>query len=159
MAAARPSRCDPSPLGRGQGEGRDRPLDPHPDPLPPAGEEIRAKALELGFHAVGFAPAALGPEARERLRAFLAAGQHGEMGWLADRAEQRAHPRALWPEARSVIALGLSYAPDDDPLAALARPDRGNISVYARNRDYHDVVKGMLKHLGRVHRQPLRRRR
>ena len=113
-----------------------------------AGAAIRARALELGFHAVGFAPAALGPEARERLRTFLAAGQHGEMDWMASRAEQRAHPQALWPEARSVIALGLSYAPDDDPLAALAQPGRGNISVYARNRDYHDVVKGMLKQLG-----------
>ncbi len=69
------------------------------------------------------------------------------MGWLADRADQRAHPRNLWPEARSVIALGLSYAPDDDPLAVLAQKDRGGISVYARNRDYHDVMKGMLKHL------------
>ncbi|GAC1339803.1 MAG: tRNA epoxyqueuosine(34) reductase QueG [Acetobacteraceae bacterium] len=109
--------------------------------------QIRAKALDLGFHAIGFAPATLGPEARQRLAAFLEAGQHGDMGWLADRAEQRAHPQALWPDARSVIALGLSYAPDDDPLAVLARPDRGGISVYARNRDYHDVVKGMLKHL------------
>jgi epoxyqueuosine reductase len=108
---------------------------------------IRGKALELGFHAVGFAPATLGPEARTRLAAFLAAGQHGEMGWMADRAEQRAHPQALWPEARSLVALGLSYAPDDDPLAALTRRDRGGISVYARNRDYHDVIKGMLKHL------------
>jgi epoxyqueuosine reductase len=108
---------------------------------------IRDKALALGFDAVGFCRADLGPEARTRLADFLAAGQHGDMGWLADRAEQRADPRALWPEARSVIALGLSYAPDDDPLAALHRRDRGAISVYARNRDYHDVVKGMLKHL------------
>ena len=112
-----------------------------------ARDAIRAKALALGFHAVGFAPAALGPETRDRLAAFLAAGHHGEMGWLADRAEERSHPQALWPEARSVVVLGLSYAPDDDPLAVLACPDRGGISVYARNRDYHDVVKGMLKHL------------
>ncbi|HJS85409.1 MAG TPA: tRNA epoxyqueuosine(34) reductase QueG [Acetobacteraceae bacterium] len=108
---------------------------------------IRNKALALGFDAVGFCRAELGPEARARLAAFLAAGQHGDMGWLAARAEQRSHPRALWPEAASVIALGLSYAPEDDPLAALSEPDRGNISVYARGRDYHDVVKGMLKHL------------
>jgi epoxyqueuosine reductase len=109
---------------------------------------IRARALELGFDAIGFAPADLAPEARDRLRAFLAAGQHGEMGWLAARAEQRSHPQALWPAARSVICLGLSYAPGGDPLAALGRRDRGSISVYARNRDYHDVLKGMLKHLG-----------
>ncbi len=108
---------------------------------------IRDYAMALGFHAIGFAPAALGPEARERLAAFLAAGQHGEMSWMAERAEQRANPQALWPEAKTVIVLGLSYAPHDDPLAVLARPDRGGISVYARNRDYHDVVKGMLKQL------------
>ena len=112
-----------------------------------ARDAIRAKALASGFDAVGFAPAELGPEARDRLGAFLAAGHHGDMGWLADRADQRAHPRALWAEARSVVALGLSYAPEGDPLATLARPSRGNISVYARNRDYHDVVKGRLKHL------------
>ncbi len=108
---------------------------------------IRDKALALGFDAVGFAAAELGPEVRARLAAFLQAGQHGQMGWMADRADQRAHPRALWAEARSVIALGLSYAPEEDPLANLAAPSVGNISVYARNRDYHDVVKGRLKHL------------
>ena len=110
-------------------------------------DAIRAKALALGFHAVGFAPADLGPEVRERLGDFLAAGHQGDMGWLAERAEQRSHPRALWPEARTVIALGLGYAPEGDPLATIRQPDRGNISVYARNRDYHDVMKGMLKHL------------
>jgi len=69
------------------------------------------------------------------------------MGWLAERSEQRSQPSALWPEARTVIALGLSYAPTGDALVALGQPDRGNISVYARNRDYHDVLKGKLKHL------------
>ena len=119
-----------------------------PDQPARAASAIRAKALALGFDAVGFAPAALAPEARARLHAFLAAGQHGEMGWLAERAEQRSHPRALWPEAANVICLGLSYAPAEHPLATLAQPGRGNISVYARNRDYHDLAKGMLKHLG-----------
>jgi epoxyqueuosine reductase len=109
---------------------------------------IRDRALALGFSAIGFAPAALGGDARERLAAFLAAGQHGDMGWLAERTEQRTNPTTLWPEARSVIVLGLSYAPPDDPLASLARPDCGTVSVYARGRDYHAVVKGMLKHLG-----------
>ena len=108
---------------------------------------IRDRALSLGFDAIGFTAAELGPEARTRLSDFLAAGQHGDMGWLADRAEQRAHPQALWPEARSVVALGLSYAPEDDPLASLSQPDRGTISVYARHRDYHDLMKGKLKHL------------
>ena len=110
-------------------------------------EAIRAKALALGFDAIGFARAELAPEARTRLRDFLAAGHHGTMGWLADRTEQRSQPQALWPEARSVICLGLTYAPEDDPRANLDHGEIGNISVYARNRDYHDVVKGMLKHL------------
>ena len=119
---------------------------PARDPLPASA--IRAKALSLGFDAVGFAPAALGPQARERLAAFVAEGQHGDMGWLAERSDQRSHPQSLWPGARSVICLGLSYAPAEDPLDTLGRPARGNIAVYARNRDYHDVAKGMLKHLG-----------
>jgi epoxyqueuosine reductase len=114
------------------------------DPKP----AIRDRALALGFDAVGFCRAELGAQARDRLRDFLQAGQHGDMGWLADRAAERSHPQALWPEARSVVALGLSYAPAEDPLAVLGHPDRGAISVYARNRDYHDVLKGMLKHLG-----------
>ncbi len=112
-----------------------------------AADAIRERARALGFDAVGFAPASLGGEARAGLAAFLAAGSHGDMGWLAERADQRGDPARLWPEARSVVSLGMSYAPEDDPLATLARPDRGNISVYARNRDYHDVVKGKLKHL------------
>jgi len=81
------------------------------------------------------------------LAAFLAAGQHGDMGWLATRTEQRSHPRALWQDARSVIVLGLTYAPLDNPLEPLAMADRGTISTYARGRDYHDLMKGRLKHL------------
>ncbi|WP_256024550.1 tRNA epoxyqueuosine(34) reductase QueG [Roseomonas sp. GC11] len=110
---------------------------------------IRDEALRLGFDAVGFAPAHLGPEVRARLDAFLAAGMHGQMGWLADRAEQRAHPQALWPEAVSVIALGMNYGPEENPLALLDQRDRGAISAYARNRDYHDIVKKRLKALAR----------
>src|SRR3954466_15981929 len=96
-------------------------------------------------------PASAGREGgwgvRERLAAFLAAGQHGDMGWLASRTNERGDPCGLWPDARSVIATGVSYAPDRDPLATLDLPDRGTISVYAQGRDYHDPVKGMLKHL------------
>lgn len=69
------------------------------------------------------------------------------MGWMADNAERRAHPATLWPDVRSVVMLGLNYGPDFDPLASLARRDRGTISVYARSRDYHDVIKGKLKEL------------
>ena len=124
-----------------------RQLTRNPDDPPSAAGLIRDRALALGFDAVGFCRAELGPEARSRLADFLAAGQHGDMGWLARRTEQRSHPQSLWPAARSVIALGLSYAPQEDPLATLDKPDRGSISVYARHRDYHDVAKGKLKHL------------
>ncbi|WBV42139.1 tRNA epoxyqueuosine(34) reductase QueG [Pseudoroseomonas cervicalis] len=110
---------------------------------------IRDEALRLGFDAVGFAPARLGPEVRARLDAFLAAGMQGEMGWLADRAEQRAHPQALWPEAVSVIALGMNYGPDHDPRDLQAQREVGAISVYARHKDYHDIVKKRLKALAR----------
>jgi len=109
--------------------------------------QIRDNALRMGFDAVGFCKATLGPEARQRLSHFIEAGRHGDMGWLTARAEQRSHPQSLWPEARSVIVLGLSYAPKDDPLAITAQRSNGAISVYARNRDYHDLVKGRLKHL------------
>ena len=110
---------------------------------------IRDKALALGFDAVGFAPAALGRSAREGLGHYLAAGHHGDMGWLAERADKRADPTALWPDARSVVVLGLNYAPARDPLALLEARDRGNVSVYARGRDYHEVVKKRLKALAR----------
>ena len=112
-----------------------------------AASAIRDKALALGFDAVGFSAADLGLDTRARLAQFLAEGRHGEMAWMQARADQRADPRTLWPDVRSVICLGLSYAPSADPLAALDRKDRGSISVYARNRDYHDILKGMLKHL------------
>ena len=114
-----------------------------------AREAIRAEALRLGFDAVGFTEARLPEEVRARLDAFLAEGMHGTMGWMEARAAQRAQPRALWPEAVSVVALGLNYGPERDPLESLTRRDRATISVYARNRDYHDVVKSRLKALGR----------
>ncbi|MEA2781966.1 MAG: epoxyqueuosine reductase [Rhodospirillaceae bacterium] len=112
-------------------------------------EEIREQALKLGFDAVGFAAAELSAAARDGLAGFLAAGYHGDMGWLADKAERRADPRRLWPEARSVVVLGLNYGPAEDPLAQPGEPGEANISVYARNRDYHDTIKKRLKRLGR----------
>jgi len=93
------------------------------------------------------AAAELGGTVRDALAEFLARGYHGDMGWLEARAAQRAEPRALWPAARSVVVCGLSYAPADDPLESLTRRDRGSISVYARHRDYHDVVKQKLRAL------------
>jgi epoxyqueuosine reductase len=112
-------------------------------------DAIRSEAERLGFVACGFARADAVPEAGERLRAWLAEGRHGSMGWLEDRAHQRAHPQALWPEARSVIALGMSYAPSEDPRRLEAEPGRGRISVYAQGADYHKTVKKALKALAR----------
>ncbi len=108
---------------------------------------IAARAAALGFDAIGFAPAMLSPARREALRDYLADKRHGDMAWMATRAEQRGDPKALWPEAVTVISLGISYAPEGDALATTLVPTAGNISVYARGRDYHDVVKGRLKHL------------
>ena len=110
---------------------------------------IRDRALALGFDTVGFAPASLSEASRKDLTRFLAAGFHGDMGWLADTAKRRGDPQTLWPEARSVVVLAANYAPPGDPLALLAAPERGNISVYARGRDYHDLLKRRLKALGR----------
>jgi len=110
---------------------------------------VRARALDEGFSACGFcAPDAI-PRARDRLAAFVAKGHHGTMGWMEERMSWRGDPAALWPEARTVVMLAELYTPDADPLALLSRPDRGNVSVYARGRDYHDTVKKRLKRLGR----------
>jgi epoxyqueuosine reductase len=105
----------------------------------------RARALALGFDALGIAAAAAPPHAPERLARFLAEGMHASMGWMADKADRRADPQALWPQARSIMMLGLNYGPHEDPRAVLARRSAGAISVYARHRDYHDVLKGRLK--------------
>ena len=108
---------------------------------------LKERAAAEGFVAVGIAPGALAPEAGERLLQWLAEGRHGDMLWMESRADERASPDALWPEVRSVIMLGMSYAPADDPMALAGHPDRARVSVYARGRDYHDVVKGALKRL------------
>jgi epoxyqueuosine reductase len=89
------------------------------------------------------------PLAPERLRQFLDSGAHGDMGWMAANAERRGDPRALWPDARSVVMLGINYGPDEDPLEVLKDRERGVISVYARGDDYHEVIKPRLKALGR----------
>ena len=85
------------------------------------------------------------PEAPARLAGWLEAGHHGDMTWLTERTAERADPATLWPAARSVVMLGMSYAGEGDPLAILEQRDRGAISLYARRRDYHDVIKGKLK--------------
>jgi epoxyqueuosine reductase len=110
-------------------------------------ERIKARARIEGFGAVRFTAAGPVPEGSARLAAFLDAGHHGEMAWMADRAHWRADPTLMWPDARSIIMLGLNYGPEADPLAVLARKDKGAISVYARGDDYHDLVKKKLKAL------------
>jgi epoxyqueuosine reductase len=107
------------------------------------------RARELGFAAIGFAPAADDPLRARRLREWLAAGRHGDMTWMEDRAEVRQGPQSMWPEAQSVIALGMSYAPETDPLALADQPGKARISVYAQGRAYHDTVKKALKALAR----------
>jgi len=110
-------------------------------------EALRAEALALGFQSLRVTtPGAIGG-ASQHLTEFLDAGRHGDMTWLATTAERRGDPHSLWPEARSVLMLGMSYAPEDDPLAALNEPQRGVISVYAQGKDYHDILKGKLKQL------------
>jgi epoxyqueuosine reductase len=108
---------------------------------------LKAEAEKLGFCALAVTPAWAAPALRDRLAEFVALGRHGSMQWLAETLDRRADPQALWPEARSVIVLAMNYGPDCDPLENLARPGNASISVYARNRDYHDVIKGKLKEL------------
>lgn len=107
------------------------------------------KAHEAGFDAVAFTRAALPPAVGEGLSAYVAAGRHGEMGWMADTLERRVTPTAMWPDAVTAIVLGMNYAPDADPLPLLDTPDRAYVSVYARHRDYHDLVKKRLKQVAR----------
>ena len=110
-------------------------------------QRIRDEALKLGFDAVGFCTADAIRDAGAQLAAFLAAGFHGDMGWMETTADRRGHPNDLWPEAKSVVVVGMNYGPRENPLAQLERCDEGAVSVYAQGRDYHDVVKGKLKQL------------
>src|SRR6185437_8960348 len=109
--------------------------------------ELRARAKTLGFEAFGITAATARPDLPEKLAAALEAGWHGDMDWMAETRERRGSPQTLWPEARSVVMLGVNYGPTGDPLETLALKDRGTISVYARNRDYHELIKGRLKEL------------
>jgi epoxyqueuosine reductase len=112
-------------------------------------ERLEAEARALGFVAFGVAAADAAPEAAGRLRAWLDSGAHGDMLWMEERSEQRGSPAALWPEVRSVIMLGMSYAPAEDPLRLAGESRIGRISVYAQGQDYHDIVKKALKALAR----------
>jgi epoxyqueuosine reductase len=109
--------------------------------------ELRARATALGFDSFGIAAANARPDLPAKLDAALAAGWHGDMDWMAETAERRASPNGMWPEAKSVILLGVNYGPETDPLAILGEKSLGSISVYARNRDYHEIIKGKLKEI------------
>lgn len=112
-------------------------------------DAISAEAERLGFAACGFARADAADDAGLRLMRWLEAGHHGTMGWMAERSHHRVSPLALWPEARSAIALGMSYAPAIDPLALAEERSAGRISAYAQGGDYHKTVKKALKALAR----------
>jgi epoxyqueuosine reductase len=110
---------------------------------------LTREALALGFDCIGITdPAAIG-EAGKHFHAFIEAGGHGDMDWLAARPERRADPRTLWPGVGSIIMLGVNYGPDENPLAILQQRSRGAISVYAQGDDYHDLIKKRLKALAR----------
>lgn len=111
--------------------------------------KMKERALAEGFSAVGVTRPDAVPELRDRLAAFVADGRHGDMAWMGERMGWRGDPAALWPEARSVIMLAEVYTPEHDPMEVIGQRDRGAISVYAQNRDYHDIVKKRLKRLGR----------
>jgi epoxyqueuosine reductase len=108
-------------------------------------ERIAQEANALGFQAVRFAGADPPPGAGAALDTFLADGRQGDMAWLAANADRRKSPRAIWPDVKSIIILGMSYGPERDPLQVLGERSRGAISVYAQGADYHDVIKSKLK--------------
>ncbi|HEX5934189.1 MAG TPA: tRNA epoxyqueuosine(34) reductase QueG [Pseudorhizobium sp.] len=108
---------------------------------------VRQEAAAHGFDLCRITHAGSIPQAPARLDVYLADGHHGTMGWMEETRERRGDPRTLWPEVRSVVMFGLNYGPDEDPRELQLKPDLGAISVYARNRDYHDLVKGRLKEI------------
>ncbi|KRS19393.1 tRNA epoxyqueuosine(34) reductase QueG [Roseovarius indicus] len=112
-------------------------------------QRLVSQALAEGFDACRVCRPWDVPQVPGRLAEFLDKGRHGQMGWLAERSHWRGAPQVLWPEARSVIVLGESYTPDVNPMATLGQPEVGTVSVYARNKDYHDTVKKRLKRLAR----------
>ena len=137
----------PIPISTSDQTGRDSQT---PAEIPAAAglkETLQQRALELGLSGLRVtSPESIG-QAGDRLMDFLASGRHGDMDWMQTAADRRRHPLALWPEARSIVVAGLSYAPQSDPLASLQQSSNGTISVYAQGRDYHDVLKKKLKDL------------
>ena len=117
-------------------------------------ERVKALALEAGFSVVRVTRADEPWEAGARLKEFVGEGRHGDMAWMEDTLDRRSHPTAMWPDAKSAVVVGLDYGPEHDPLAILERRDEAAISVYAQNKDYHDVLKKRLKRFaGAFHRE------
>jgi epoxyqueuosine reductase len=108
---------------------------------------VREEAAAQGFDLCRITGPDSIPQAPERLEIFLADGHHGSMDWMAETRARRADPKVLWDQVRSIVMFGLNYGPDEDPRGILDKPDKAAISVYARNRDYHDVIKGRLKEI------------
>ncbi|WP_213270741.1 tRNA epoxyqueuosine(34) reductase QueG [Hyphomonas sp.] len=111
------------------------------------GAQLRSRALALGFDAAGITRADEAWPAGDRLKAFVELGRHGDMAWMETTLERRSAPTAMWPGARSALVVAMNYGPDHNPLDTLAERQTGNISVYARGRDYHDLIKSRLKQL------------
>jgi epoxyqueuosine reductase len=114
---------------------------------PPDKETIRRTAFDFGFDVVRFTAAVTSNQTQTSLRAFIDDGLHGDMAWMSETAARRADPKVLWPEAKSVVVLGLNYGPGHDPRDLLQHSERGAVSVYARHKDYHDVLKKKLRRL------------
>ena len=111
---------------------------------------LKDTAKSIGFDICRMARVDEAWLAGQRLEAFVAAGHHGEMAWMETTLERRKHPTAMWPDAKSAVVVGLNYGPDHDPMTMLDRITEGNISVYARGKDYHDTLKKRLKQLARA---------
>jgi epoxyqueuosine reductase len=111
------------------------------------GAQLKSRARALGFDAAGITRADEAWPAGERLKAFVELGRHGDMAWMETTLERRSAPTAMWPGARSALVVAMNYGPDHNPLDTLSRTATGNISVYARGRDYHDLIKSRLKQL------------
>ena len=111
--------------------------------------ELEQFAQQAGFAAMGICRPDAVPQTAERLQQFVDNGYHGDMRWMEERMHWRGNAAALWPEAKSVIMLAEPYTPTHNPMDVVGLPDRAAISVYAQNRDYHDMVKKRLKKVGR----------
>lgn len=108
---------------------------------------VREEATAQGFELCHITGPDVIPEAPARLAAYIKAGYHGTMEWMEETRERRANPKVLWGDVRSIVMVGMNYGPGEDPRDVLEKKDSAAISVYARNRDYHDVMKGRLKEI------------